>query len=256
MIPVPMTWHVARRECEELGGHLARVESLSENRFLWQRWGGPGTNWNVDGSDELQEGSWIFGNGEPLTFTNWQSDQPDDGRGSLGEHCYAVNPPEGKWIDHHTGVRIISICEWDCRLIRVHPRGEPPNRRPPRSAVAFGGHHYALIEQPGVTWHVAQEICASQGGHLVRIQSLEELEFVKTLVAHSQSPWFWVDGNDEASEGVWVDAEGESLEYIPWPPGLPDNGGYWEHVALLSRDGKLNDVPCGPHLAFICEWDR
>ena len=178
-----MTWHVARRECEELGGHLARIESLSENRLLWQRWGGPGTNWNVDGSDELQEGSWIFGNGEPLTFTNWQSEQPDDGRGSNGEHCYAVYPPEGKWIDHHTGVRIISICEWDCRLIRVHPRGEPPNRRPPRNAVAFGGHHYALIEQPGVTWHVAQDMCASQGGHLVRIESPEEFEFVKTLAA-------------------------------------------------------------------------
>ena len=40
--PVAMTWHVASRECAELGGHLARVESLSENRFLWQLVGGPG----------------------------------------------------------------------------------------------------------------------------------------------------------------------------------------------------------------------
>ena len=86
--------------------------------------------------------------------------------------------------------------------------------------------------------------------------SLEEYEFVKTLAAHSQSPLFWIDGNDEASEGVWVDAEGEPLAYIPWPPGLPDNGGYWEHVAELLRDGKLNDFPCGRRQAFICEWDR
>ena len=90
--------------------------------------------------------------------------------------------------------------------------------------MAFGGHHYALIEQPAVPWHVAQDLCASQGGHLVRIESPEEFEFVKTLVARSQSPEFWVDGNDEASEGVWVDAEGEPLAYLPWPPGLPDNG--------------------------------
>ena len=83
--------------------------------------------------------------------------------------------------------------------------------------MAFGGHHYALIEQPAVPWHVAQDLCASQGGHLVRIESLEEYEFVKTLVAHSQSPLFWIDGNDEASEGVWVDAEGEPLTYLPWP---------------------------------------
>ncbi|MHB0958366.1 MAG: hypothetical protein ACYC0X_17585 [Pirellulaceae bacterium] len=37
---VPLTWHLASRECEELGGHLARVESLSENRFLCQLVGG------------------------------------------------------------------------------------------------------------------------------------------------------------------------------------------------------------------------
>ena len=33
--PVPMTWHVASRECGELGGHLARVESLSETPSNW-----------------------------------------------------------------------------------------------------------------------------------------------------------------------------------------------------------------------------
>ena len=40
--PVAMTWHVASRECAELGGHLARLESLSENRFFGNWWGGPG----------------------------------------------------------------------------------------------------------------------------------------------------------------------------------------------------------------------
>ena len=58
---------------------------------------------------------------------------------------------------------------------------------------------------------------------MVRIESPEELEFVKTLIAQSQSPQFWIDGNDEASEGVWVDAEGEPLTYLPWQPGLPSN---------------------------------
>ena len=68
---------------------------------------------------------------------------------------------------------------------------------------------------------------------MVRIESPEELEFVKTLIAQSQSPDFWIDGNDEASEGVWVDAEGEPLTYLPWPPGCPDNDWDCEHVAEL-----------------------
>ena len=87
-----MTWHVASRECAELGGHLARVESLSENRFLWQLSGRRTMDWWVDGTDELQEGSWIFGNGEPLTFTNWESGQPDNCQEF--EHCFRSFPPE------------------------------------------------------------------------------------------------------------------------------------------------------------------
>ena len=105
--PVAMTWHVASRECAELGGHLARVESLSENRFVWKLSelafvGGDGLWW-VDGTDELQEGSWIFGNGEPLTFTNWAPGELSNWEGI--EHCSALVPPSGKWGDtmlHHS----------------------------------------------------------------------------------------------------------------------------------------------------------
>jgi C-type mannose receptor len=190
-----------------------------------------------------------------VTFTNWKAGQPDNFAGL--DRSLWISQPDGKWGDALCTHRREFICEWDGHLGAVPPSQKPiGNRRPPRNAVAFGGHHYALIEQPAVTWHVAQDLCASQGGHLVRIQSPEEFEWVKTLIANSQSPEFWVDGNDEASEGVWVDADGEPLAYLPWPPGLPDNGAYWEHVAILPQDGKLNDVPCGGRHAFICEWDR
>jgi hypothetical protein len=255
--PVAMTWHVASRECAAIGGHLARVESLSENRFVWKLSelafvGGDGTWW-VDGTDELQEGSWIFSNGEPLTFTNWAPGEMSNWEGI--EHCSAIVPPSGKWGDTMCTIRRGYACEWDGRLTRILPRGEPPNRKPPKNSVVFGGHHYALIEQPAATWHVAQDLCASQGGHLVRIGSPEELEFVKTLTAQSQSPQFSFDGNDEASEGVWVDAEGEPLTYLPWEPGLPSNNRDWEHVGTLVQ-GRLEDGPCGTRNAFICEWDR
>jgi hypothetical protein len=253
MIPVNMAWHLASRECAELGGHLARFESLSENRFVCQQVAVPG-NLLVDGTDELQAGSWIFSNGEPLTFTNWESGQPDHGPQD-NEHCLSFFPPSGVWHDSGCGHRLWFICEWDCRLIRILPRGEPSNRRPPRNSVVFGGHHYGLIEQPAATWHVAQDLCASQGGHLVRLESLEEYEFVKALAAQSQSPEFWIDGSDEESEGVWVDSESEPLMYLPWGPGQPDNGWECEHVAGLLQ-GELNDQLGGIRRAFICEWDR
>ena len=123
--------------------------------------------------------------------------------------------------------------------------------------MAFGGHHYALIEQPAVPWHVAQDLCASQGGHLARIESPEEFEFVKTLIAQSQSAVFWIDGNDEESEGVWVDAEGEPLTYLPWPPGLPGQRIVIENILRNYSGRQIQRHACGRRQgAFICEWDR
>ena len=34
VIGTPMTWHVAGRECEKMGGHLARIESPQEQQFV------------------------------------------------------------------------------------------------------------------------------------------------------------------------------------------------------------------------------
>jgi hypothetical protein len=254
--PTPMPWHIASRECAELGGHLARLESPWENRFVWQLVNGPDF-WRVDGSDVLAEGVWIFGNGEPATFTNWAQGQPENGGWMFSEHSIGLFPPDGKWSDLESDTRAYFICEWDGRLMRILPtEKDPPIRRPPRNAVAFGGHHYLLFEQPQIPWHVAQDFCARQGGHLARIQSPEEFEFLKTLIAQTKSIVFWVDGNDEESEGVWVDADGEPLTYLPWEPGFPSNDLGNENVAEI-RDGKFNDMRCGLRQGgFICEWDR
>ena len=86
----------------------ANAQSLA---VIWPAWnrcrktassgncGAARDGWYVDGSDELQEGSWIFGNGEPLTFTNWESGQPDDDGWGFSEHCFWLIPPSGKWDD-------------------------------------------------------------------------------------------------------------------------------------------------------------
>ena len=59
-------------------------------------------DWWLDGTDELQEGSWIFSNGERLTFTNWEPGQPDNGS-EVASTVFAICPPNGKWHDTYCG---------------------------------------------------------------------------------------------------------------------------------------------------------
>ena len=52
-----------------------------------------------------------------------------------------------------------------------------PKVRIPKTAVKFNGHHYAVVPT-GMTPHVASMYAKSFGGHVVRIESGQENEFV------------------------------------------------------------------------------
>ena len=65
------TRHLASQFARSLGGHLVRVESTEEYKFVTETVNNKEkrrTFW-LDGSDELQEGQWIFSNGEPVDFS-------------------------------------------------------------------------------------------------------------------------------------------------------------------------------------------
>jgi len=74
------TWHVAKKICEENGGHLVTITSTQENdaiiksieehkidKDIW-----------IGYTDEKKEGKWIWITGEESAFTYWDKEQPDN----------------------------------------------------------------------------------------------------------------------------------------------------------------------------------
>ena len=100
------TWHDAEEFCVSKGGHLASVNSQFEHnqlrellkdekkvQFVW-----------LGGSDEEEEGVWVWSNGGPWRYPNyvwpWGSGEPD---GFRGENCLFLMWSGGSddhWIDH------------------------------------------------------------------------------------------------------------------------------------------------------------
>jgi len=66
-------WHSASDYCLSLGGHLVSIESMSENKFVYNLSGG--TTW-LGASDEVQEGTWVWTSGQPFDFSYWNIDEP------------------------------------------------------------------------------------------------------------------------------------------------------------------------------------
>jgi len=97
------TWNDAKVYAESLGGYLVSVNLESENqwivevfvergRFHEKFWLGL-SDWDV-------EGEWVWASGEPVTYTNWQGEGPNDAY--AGEDCAAIygdNYFQGEWND-------------------------------------------------------------------------------------------------------------------------------------------------------------
>ncbi|GAH81638.1 unnamed protein product, partial [marine sediment metagenome] len=70
-----MTWHEAKRFCEEQGGHLVTITSKRENQLVVKLARKAHRNVWIGLTDEREEGRWEWVTGEKVTFTQWMAGQ-------------------------------------------------------------------------------------------------------------------------------------------------------------------------------------
>uniref|UniRef100_A0A671WFJ0 C-type lectin domain-containing protein n=1 Tax=Sparus aurata TaxID=8175 RepID=A0A671WFJ0_SPAAU len=76
-----------------------------------------------------------------------------------------------------------------------------------------------------LTWADAELYCVSQGANLVSIHSLEEQEFVNSLIKdfdHAQG-FTWNGLSDTQKEGGWMWSDGSAVDFKFWDAGDPDD---------------------------------
>ena len=71
------TWSNAKQLCENAGGYLAVVTSEGENDFIKDNLGLSADIW-LGASDEANEGTWVWVNGETFSYANWSSGNPNN----------------------------------------------------------------------------------------------------------------------------------------------------------------------------------
>jgi Ca2+-binding RTX toxin-like protein len=91
------TWHDAEAEAVSLGGHLVAINSeaehghliqtfLSENPTAAAYWIGL-----TDADEYTTEGEYVWSNGEPVTYTDWNAGEPNNYWGPGSEDYVAMN---------------------------------------------------------------------------------------------------------------------------------------------------------------------
>ena len=116
-------WHEAKEYCENLGAHLAIIESAEENEFLTENYTRPFINGRpfLGGTDEEVEGIWKWVDGrtfDEVGYTNWNPGKPDNSY----DEDYLQFYNDGTWNDIDAdgnyppvdGKYVIGfLCEWD-----------------------------------------------------------------------------------------------------------------------------------------------
>ena len=106
------SWPGAQRSCASLGYTLASIEDADEDRWLYDLIDARGFGGTWHGHNDLvTEGRWVWDDGAPLTYENWDTDEPND---AGGEDCGIImTTPHraGRWDDRACDSERPYVCE-------------------------------------------------------------------------------------------------------------------------------------------------
>ena len=114
------------------------------------------------------------------------------------------------------------------------------------------------------TWENAKEECEKWHAKLVKVESREENDFIKTeVMAADKHDYYWIGLSDSDNEGDWKWTDGTELDldgYKNWKESQPDNYADNEDCVVIGMtpsypfySGKWADIPCSSKRKYICE---
>lgn len=262
LLLAPATWSAAETEARTLGGHLVAIGDAAENTWVWTTFanlvGGP--FW-IGLTDVAQEGTFVWTNGEPFSYSSWwvAGGEPNNAGGV--EHFVEIN--NGLWNDN-TGVGPFrGIVEVERAFGFVEAESTPPDS-PPDSYVGVidlavspdGAHLYALLDvSPGDDLLLIY--ARANDGTLTLLDS-EMVGFNPNSMAISPDGTAVFVATNNGELEAWRRAPATGL--LTFADVVNDNidgGGYLQYAygLAVSPDGHQVYVASGENAVTTFAWD-
>ncbi|XP_066544718.1 lymphocyte antigen 75 isoform X1 [Amia ocellicauda] len=113
-------------------------------------------------------------------------------------------------------------------------------------------HCYQFNFQSTLSWKKARVACLSQGGDLLSVSSLPEVQ--KLLGKGGYPDYIWIGLNHlDLSQG-WQWSDGSPLAFVNWGKGMLTQSVLKEtSCAVMNSDGYWESRSCDVHLPYICK---
>lgn len=127
------SYEEAFKYCNDRGGYLATLTSEEENNFVYSYILQRGYNNAYFGlSESLNKGQWEWCTGEPLSYTNWHSKEPNKENSNEDYAMFYYKFSDGTWNDGDFGQDTVNsgkafICEWGNYSVKESKPSEERN---------------------------------------------------------------------------------------------------------------------------------
>ncbi|MEL6106236.1 MAG: DUF4347 domain-containing protein, partial [Planctomycetota bacterium] len=116
-----LTWEEAQAEAIAVGGNLVSINDANEESFLQSTFGTEPI-W-IGINDVAEEGTFVWVNGDPVTYTNWAPGEPNDFGGQ--DHGILNSGSNLQWDDNGGATRLAGVIEVPLEsIIEIRARGD------------------------------------------------------------------------------------------------------------------------------------
>ncbi len=255
----------ANNFAKEVGGKLVVINSAEENDFVLKLINSvegkdKRCSYYIGATDRAKEGVWTDFDGNPLTYFNWDTGEPNnEGPNREKEDFVTIfsdkttnnrtsgkcNP--GKWNDNSGGEtdgyseNVGFIVEVDLEEILFSRSYE------------YDGHTYLVCDNE-LAWCVVQALCESNDFYPASINSKEENDFINAMIKRGDQDLYVTGGIKDNKDVAWED--GTEADYTNFAKGEQNKKD--KNIAIDVNDGTwkvINGTNSNEGIGYIFEMD-
>ncbi|XP_061441866.1 LOW QUALITY PROTEIN: macrophage mannose receptor 1-like [Rhineura floridana] len=249
-----LTWHQARKSCQQQSADLLGITELHEQMYLAGLTSTLSTElWFGLNSLDSNNG-WQWSGGLPFRYLNWAPGSPSP---EPGKTCGTLNPNKNaKWETLECSQKLGYICKKgnaSLNSIVIPPESNVPIKCP-EGWISYAGHCYK-IHRETTLWNDALALCRKDGGDLASIHSVEEYSFIISQLGYKPTDELWIGLNDLKVQMYFEWTDGTPVTYTNWQRGKPTHVSNRQEdcVVMKGKDGFWADQCCDVKLGYICK---
>ncbi|KAM4606060.1 macrophage mannose receptor 1 [Polymixia lowei] len=248
-----LTWHQARKSCQQQGADLLSIVELHEQTYISGLTNILGTSLWIGLNSLDFESGWRWSDGNPFRYLNWSPGHPSS---EPGLSCAALNAGKAsKWESNACNKKLGYICrKGNSTSLTPLPISKDQPTFCTNHWVPYSGHCYYL-ERSKKMWKDAVAACHKEGGDLASVHNIEEQSFVISQLGYLPTDELWIGLNDQKNQMLFEWSDHSHVTFTQWQIGEPSHATnhHEDCVLIRGKDGKWADHMCEKEYGYICK---